>query len=702
VAVSNVELRVNATQAVTALRKVDVQAKKFNQTVSGTGSKLKDANLGLRVLPKGFFGAAKGASAASLSFKAAAASLATLLGPITAGITLIAAFGKVFSTLAAQDFATAKVKTLGVEVDTLTPKLATLSNELSGQVSQLGLLEASYDVASAGFGETSELIDVLKASQLGATGGFSDLATVTDATTSVLNAYGLESDKAAKIVDGFVQTQNDGKIIVQQYAQQIGRLAPIAAGAGVGIDELNAAISSVTATGVPVESTFAGLRQVIASIQKPTGEAAKAAKKLGIDFSASALSSKGLGGVLQEIVDKGGASEETLALLFGSVEARTAVLPLLNDQLESFNKNLENQANAQDTAAQAAFTASNTIQGQLTRLGTAFTNLAGEGSEFGAVIRETLKVAAVTIEALAAAVKIVFLPVRTLIALVSEVGKAIGEAIGVDATNVLFDLEQGWIAVKEGVTAFSDAVIGVGKTVGTVIGGIVKKFIGAFEAIAKFIDENPVAQFILKFSGIELIQTKINELTTSFGQKVEENAEKTDKLKKKIEETKTETDKLDGAFAKIGDTLATGVSDALVGVVNGTRSLADAARNLLSDIANQFLRLGINTLLFSAFGGAGGIFKNLPTFAAGGRPPVGRPSIVGERGPELFVPSTAGTIIPNDEMGGMTNNIVVNVAVDGGASVDAGENNSKQFGLALAAAIQSEIINQKRAGGLLA
>ena len=50
-AVSNVELRVNATQAITALRKVDVQAKKFNSTVNGTGSKLKDANLGLRVLP---------------------------------------------------------------------------------------------------------------------------------------------------------------------------------------------------------------------------------------------------------------------------------------------------------------------------------------------------------------------------------------------------------------------------------------------------------------------------------------------------------------------------------------------------------------------------------------------------------------------------------------------------------------------------
>ncbi len=700
-AVSNVELRVNATQAVTALRKVDTQAKKFNQTVSGTGSKLKDTNLGLRVLPKGFFGAAKGASAASLSFKAAAASLATLLGPITAGITLIAAFGKVFQTVAAQDFASAKIKTLGVNADALVPKLSTLSNELSGQVSQLELLQASYDVASAGFGETAELVDVLKASQLGATGGFSDLATVTDATTSVLNAYGLESDKAAKIVDGFVQTQNDGKIVVEQYAQQIGRLAPIAAGAGVGIDELNAAISSVTATGVPVESTFAGLRQVIAAIQKPTGEAAKAAKKLGIDFSASALKSKGLGGVLQEVVDKGGASEETLALLFGSVEARTAVLPLLNDQLVSFNKNLENQANAQGTAADAATTSSNTIQGQLTRLGSAFTNLAGEGSEFGAIIRETLKVTAVTVEALAIAVKLAILPFRQFFAVISGVGQAIAQEIGVDAINVVQGLENGWIAVKEAVTTFTESVVQASVVAGRSIGKIVSMFIKAFQAIAKFIDENPVAQFILKFSGISLVQTKINELTTSFGQKVEENAEKTDKLKKKIEETKTETAKLNDAFAKIGDTLATGVSDALVGVVNGTKSLADAAKNLLGDIANQFLRLGINTLLFSAFGGATGLFKNLPTFADGGRPPVGRPSIVGERGPELFVPSTAGTVIPNNKMGGTTNNIVVNVDVNGGASVDADENNSKQFGLALASAIQAEIINQKRAGGLL-
>lgn len=39
-------------------------------------------------------------------------------------------------------------------------------------------------------------------------------------------------------------------------------------------------------------------------------------------------------------------------------------------------------------------------------------------------------------------------------------------------------------------------------------------------------------------------------------------------------------------------------------------------------------------------------------FADGGDPPVGRPSLVGERGPELFVPKTAGTIIPNEALRG--------------------------------------------------
>ena len=48
-------------------------------------------------------------------------------------------------------------------------------------------------------------------------------------------------------------------------------------------------------------------------------------------------------------------------------------------------------------------------------------------------------------------------------------------------------------------------------------------------------------------------------------------------------------------------------------------------------------------------------------FEKGGRPPVGQPSIVGEGGPELFMPDSAGTIIPNDKLGGQPVTVNFNI-----------------------------------------
>jgi hypothetical protein len=129
-----------------------------------------------------------------------------------------------------------------------------------------------------------------------------------------------------------------------------------------------------------------------------------------------------------------------------------------------------------------------------------------------------------------------------------------------------------------------------------------------------------------------------------------------------------------------------------------TKSLGDAARGILQGIARDLLRLGINTMLGSVFGGP---FSRLPGFANGGQPPVNKPSIVGERGPEIFVPRSAGTIIPNNQMGGVTNNIVVNVDASG-SSVEGDEQESRELGRLISAAIQSELVQQKRPGGLLA
>ena len=175
------------------------------------------------------------------------------------------------------------------------------------------------------------------------------------------------------------------------------------------------------------------------------------------------------------------------------------------------------------------------------------------------------------------------------------------------------------------------------------------------------------------------------------------------KQKSEIEKINEAAKKQAEIFEKIGDSIATGISDALTDAVMRTKTLADAAKNLLNDIARMLIRTGINTLLFNTFGGSKGIFKNLDTFAAGGRPTVGQPAIVGEKGPELFVPSSAGTIIPNHSLGGaVTNNIVVNVDANGNAVAQGGEEEGRELGRLIALAVQSEIIQQKRAGGLLA
>jgi tape measure domain-containing protein len=172
-------------------------------------------------------------------------------------------------------------------------------------------------------------------------------------------------------------------------------------------------------------------------------------------------------------------------------------------------------------------------------------------------------------------------------------------------------------------------------------------------------------------------------------------------LKKQVEqmtEIEKEAERIKGIFTEIGNDIATGVSDALVDAINGTKTLGEAASGILRDIGNQLLRLGINTIL-KQFGGP---FSNLVGFANGGRPPVNRPSIVGEKGPEIFVPSSAGKIIPNDQIGGggIVNNI--NIAVDAsGSNVEGDENQAAQLGKAISQAIQAELVQQKRQGGLL-
>ena len=199
---------------------------------------------------------------------------------------------------------------------------------------------------------------------------------------------------------------------------------------------------------------------------------------------------------------------------------------------------------------------------------------------------------------------------------------------------------------------------------------------------------------------IKSIGLKMEDLNSTQLERIKNDVTINQNLSKQAELTKD----LKNAFEKIGESVNNDIKNGIAGLIKGTSTLGD----MLNNVADRFLDLALNQALFgSALGSkgqkGGGILGALGLFAEGGRPPVGRPSIVGERGAELFVPDRAGTIIPNDKLGGMgsvTNNVVVNVDASG-SEVEGDEEGGRQLGTLIAVAVQGEIVRQKRPGGLL-
>ena len=216
-----------------------------------------------------------------------------------------------------------------------------------------------------------------------------------------------------------------------------------------------------------------------------------------------------------------------------------------------------------------------------------------------------------------------------------------------------------------------------------------------------------------------------------------ENLSTGDKLRTGIVQLRDElrtlvdpANQITGAASAIGDAFSQSFINAITGATTAKQALADFFKSVASyflDMAKRIIAKMITIAILNAFtgllpGGSGGSGGNLnlaevsnysgvgadtrvptPDFRANGGPvSANQPYIVGERGPELFVPSRSGSIVPNDRLGGGDNvSVVVNVDAKG-TSVQGNDQGGNQLGLVLSAAVQAELIKQKRPGGLLA
>ncbi len=154
-----------------------------------------------------------------------------------------------------------------------------------------------------------------------------------------------------------------------------------------------------------------------------------------------------------------------------------------------------------------------------------------------------------------------------------------------------------------------------------------------------------------------------------------------------------EEKKLKKVKEQITQSIENGIVNALEAAINKTKTLGEVAANVFRQISRQLLQVGVNSILNNFMPGL------FPMRAKGGPVKGGSPYIVGEKGPELFVPGSSGNVVPNHEMGGA--NIVVNVDASG-SEVEGNQGQAAELGRMLGAAIQAELIKEKRPGGLLA
>jgi hypothetical protein len=179
---------------------------------------------------------------------------------------------------------------------------------------------------------------------------------------------------------------------------------------------------------------------------------------------------------------------------------------------------------------------------------------------------------------------------------------------------------------------------------------------------------------------------------------------------------------------QIGDSLQSNMQSAFQSLVDGTKSakqaFADMAKAIIADIAKMIIKLMVMKMLESTLGGTGfgnflgikaptgrngGIFSNgakVSGYATGGvakGSTSGYPAVL--HGTEAVVPLPNGKSIPVDmkDSGATNNNIVVNVSADGASQKKEGSTgpDMDKLGGAIAQAVQAELQNQKRSGGIL-
>lgn len=230
----------------------------------------------------------------------------------------------------------------------------------------VGLLsEGLYQTISSGITDTSEALQFLETSANAARAGLTTVEVAVDGLSSTINAFGMQATSVGDVADKFFKTVELGKLRFDDLARGIGLVAPIAVELGVSLEELLAAGAALTAGGNTLRQSFTAVRGVLNAVLRPSEKATKIAKEMGLEFSVSALRTKGLAGFLRDLAKQTGGNAEIMGQLIPRVEGLRGILALTGNQAKKFEQNLQDIINAAGSTDKAVSLINNTFQGQV-------------------------------------------------------------------------------------------------------------------------------------------------------------------------------------------------------------------------------------------------------------------------------------------------------------------------------------------------
>jgi TP901 family phage tail tape measure protein len=304
----------------------------------------RDANLG-PVLGKAsgeVRGFGREVDAASKKTESAGTSMKTKLA--VGGVAVAAALGYAVKSAAEFDSSMHNVNSLmGLnekQFKSLERQVLSLSTRLPQSSTELA--KGLYEISSSGFTGAKGL-DVLKSAATAASAGLTDTETSADAIVGVLHSYGLQASDSKEVSDKLFQSVNLGVLSFHDLAQGIGNVVPMAAAAKVPLNDVLAAIDTMTRTGIKAPEAFTSLNQVITKLLNPTTSMQKAFHTLGYESGASALQSKGLAGVLSDLTGLTGGSADATVKLFGDVRAARGAFALGAQDGKLYNNMIKQQ-----------------------------------------------------------------------------------------------------------------------------------------------------------------------------------------------------------------------------------------------------------------------------------------------------------------------------------------------------------------------